>query len=52
MRQGDWSACANHLADAARKIEAGGADALLICTNTMHSMKDQQVNRRGEINSG
>ncbi len=41
MQKGDWSACANHLADAARKIEASGADALLICTNTMHKVADE-----------
>lgn len=33
---GDWDAAAAVLTDAARKIEAGGADFLIICTNTMH----------------
>ena len=32
----DWDAAAAVLTDAARKIEAGGADFLIICTNTMH----------------
>ena len=33
---GDWEGTAGILAQAARNIEAGGADFLLICTNTMH----------------
>ncbi|MBU1568242.1 MAG: aspartate/glutamate racemase family protein [Proteobacteria bacterium] len=41
MRSGDWSSCADHLTDAARKIEAGGADMLLICTNTMHKVAEE-----------
>ena len=32
----NWAACAEILADSARRIEAAGADLLLICTNTMH----------------
>lgn len=32
----NWAACAEVLADSARRIEAAGADMLLICTNTMH----------------
>jgi len=32
----DWDTAAMVLADGARKIEAGGADFLIICTNTMH----------------
>jgi aspartate racemase len=32
----DWAATGNILADAARKLEAAGAEALLICANTMH----------------
>ena len=33
---GNWEGTAGILAQAARNIEAGGADFLLICTNTMH----------------
>ena len=36
QHQGDWAATAEILIDAARAVEAGGADFLLICTNTMH----------------
>ena len=33
---GDWDGTAHILCEAARHIEAAGADFLLICTNTMH----------------
>ena len=33
---GDWDGTARMLSEAARNIEAAGADFLLICTNTMH----------------
>ena len=35
---GDWARSAEILADAARKLELGGADFILICTNTMHKV--------------
>lgn len=38
---GRWDDAAGLLADAARRLERGGADFLLICTNTMHRMADQ-----------
>src|SRR4051812_20339540 len=34
--KGDWDATGAILADAAGKLEAGGAEAILICANTMH----------------
>ena len=33
---GDWAGAARLLVDAARRLERGGADALVICANTMH----------------
>ncbi|WP_229219093.1 aspartate/glutamate racemase family protein [Dyadobacter sediminis] len=33
---GDWQQAAEMLSDAALKLENAGADALMICTNTMH----------------
>ena len=33
---GDWGAAGALLADAARRVEAAGADFLVLCTNTMH----------------
>ena len=35
---GDWDGLALTLADAARRLEAAGADAVMICANTMHKM--------------
>ena len=35
---GRWDLLGERLVDAARRLEAGGADALLICTNTMHKL--------------
>lgn len=35
---GDWAGTAEILGAAAQKIEAAGADSLLICTNTMHKI--------------
>ena len=41
QQRGDWEATGQILARAAQRIEAGGADFLLICTNTMHKVADQ-----------
>lgn len=35
---GNWGAAATLLSDEAKKVEAGGADFFLICTNTMHKV--------------
>ncbi|GLQ33580.1 aspartate/glutamate racemase family protein [Litoribrevibacter albus] len=35
---GDWQGTAKILSEAAKRIEAAGADVLLICTNTMHKV--------------
>jgi aspartate racemase len=35
---GDWESTARILSDAAKNIQAAGADFLLICTNTMHKV--------------
>ena len=40
QHDGDWDAAAQILADAARRIESGGADFFLIGTNTMHRVAD------------
>ena len=41
QRAGRWDAAADLLADAARRLERGGADVVLLCTNTMHRMADR-----------
>jgi aspartate racemase len=38
MGRGDWQGVAEALSEAAVKIQAAGADFLLICTNTMHQV--------------
>jgi aspartate racemase len=38
---GDWDAAAHILVDAARRLEAAGADFLVLCTNTMHRVAPQ-----------
>lgn len=35
---GDWDAIGEQLAHDARRVQAGGADFLLLCTNTMHKV--------------
>ncbi|MCR9910673.1 aspartate/glutamate racemase family protein [Vibrio campbellii] len=41
QHQGRWDDTAIILAQAAKSVEAGGADFVLICTNTMHKVADQ-----------
>jgi len=38
---GDWQGAGVLLAEAARKLEAAGAEGLVICTNTMHKLADE-----------
>ena len=38
QREGRWPEATKFMCDAARRIERGGADCVLICTNTMHKM--------------
>lgn len=40
QHDGDWDATLTTLAEAARSLEAGGAEALLLATNTMHKVAD------------
>lgn len=39
--EGRWDEAADVLRAGARRLEAGGADLLLICTNTMHKLADE-----------
>jgi len=41
QHEGDWEETGRLLAEAARGIQAAGADFLLICTNTMHKVAPQ-----------
>jgi len=38
QRRGKWSDAASILTDAARRLEKGGADFIVICANTMHKL--------------
>jgi aspartate racemase len=38
QRQGDWDELGRRMAQAARQLEAGGADFVVLCTNTMHKL--------------
>ncbi|MDC1288173.1 aspartate/glutamate racemase family protein [Gammaproteobacteria bacterium] len=40
QHQGDWNGASSILIDAARRLEAGGADFFLIATNTMHQVAE------------
>lgn len=41
QQAGRWDEAGRLLAEAAAHLQAGGAEAILICTNTMHSLADQ-----------
>jgi aspartate racemase len=41
QHKGDWDSTATILIDAAQKVQAAGADFLVICTNTMHKVAPQ-----------
>jgi len=41
QREGHWAEATQTMIDAACHVEAGGADFLIICTNTMHKMADE-----------
>ncbi|KQV82091.1 aspartate/glutamate racemase family protein [Rhizobium sp. Root1220] len=45
QKAGDWTAAANRLGDVALNLQAGGANCVLICTNTMHLIADQVASR-------
>ncbi|MBU1493443.1 MAG: aspartate/glutamate racemase family protein [Actinobacteria bacterium] len=41
QHRNEWEAATRAMIDGARAVEAGGADCLVICTNTMHRMADE-----------
>jgi aspartate racemase len=40
QHDGDWTSLTARMVDAAMRLEAGGADFVLVCSNTMHLMAD------------
>ena len=47
QREGRWEEATQEMLEAARAVEAGGADFLIICTNTMHKMADEMQRNIG-----
>ena len=41
QRAGEWERLADMLAEAARRLEAAGAEGLMLCSNTMHKLYDR-----------
>jgi len=41
QHDGEWDTLTREMIDAARRLEQGGADFFLLCTNTMHRMADE-----------
>src|SRR3954465_593471 len=40
QHQGEWERLAGLLANSAQQLERGGADFVVLCTNTMHKLAD------------
>ncbi|MRX40760.1 amino acid racemase [Flavobacterium sp. LC2016-23] len=40
QKEGNWEELAQLMIDAAQKLEKGGADFIVLCTNTMHKVSD------------
>lgn len=41
LKNRDWQGVASHLIPAAQQLETAGAEAVLLCTNTMHKIADE-----------
>jgi aspartate racemase len=41
QHKGKWDEATELMIDAAKRVESGGADFIIICTNTMHKMAEQ-----------
>lgn len=41
QHNGDWNRLADIISEAARKLEMGGADFIILCTNTMHKLANK-----------
>jgi aspartate racemase len=47
QHQGEWGKLGALMADAARRVERGGAELLIICSNTMHKLADDIAGQTG-----
>ena len=41
QHQGEWGELTKRMVDAATRLQRGGADFVMLCTNTMHLMADE-----------
>ncbi|MGG4386112.1 aspartate/glutamate racemase family protein [Priestia megaterium] len=41
QHRGEWEKATQHMINAAKTLENGGADVIVICTNTMHKMAEE-----------
>lgn len=41
QKEGDWEKLGMLMVEAAQKLEKGGADFIILCTNTMHKLSDE-----------
>ncbi len=41
QEQGDWETAGRVMADGARRLEAAGAEVIVLCTNTMHRLANE-----------
>jgi aspartate racemase len=44
QHKGDWAALSDKMVQAAKRLEQGGADFIVLCTNTMHKLADDISN--------
>jgi aspartate racemase len=44
QRSGDWKSLGRHMIDAAQQLERGGADIVILATNTMHRVYESITN--------
>jgi len=51
QRQGRWPEATRMLIGAAKSLENGGADFIVLCTNTMHKMADDRGWNAGSLTS-
>jgi aspartate racemase len=45
QHQGSWEVATHRLIEAAHRLAAGGADFIIICSNTMHKMADELMSQ-------
>ncbi|WP_371363328.1 L-aspartate/glutamate-specific racemase [Sporomusa rhizae] len=47
MRQGNWQQVTREIVDAALRLKQGGADFIIICSNTIHKCADSIIEQTG-----